>query len=313
MKNTLPTNKSWRRRGKVQKTGQLKVRPERLGHNGLASCRKSGGQVGRGTTCCLPTCVRSLSTTLQSAKNTKLNYRDRDWAIGPLVANGLWNEINMLAQYYSPSPWYSRDAEYVFFLHFLYLIVVVTIVVTGVATAMIDLWQIFSHQLFLQRTTRSFWLVEVSLTCWCMVLDIALLSKNCHMVGPDHPNKIFLGNHLTETERGDWVANHLLLVEDQVHCHLLMSSLHLTSLPPPLTWAQPSQGLALPDMCLRHRRKQGRPWRTSMAKISLVLTLLATLGSSPNRPLLPPEPPAGLRRHQLLHGGAGLQAPDEPF
>ena len=68
----------------MQKTGQLKVRPERLGHNGLASCRKSGGQVGRGTTCCLPTCVRSLSTTLQSAKNTKLNYRDRDWAIGPL-------------------------------------------------------------------------------------------------------------------------------------------------------------------------------------------------------------------------------------
>ena len=73
----------------MQKTGQLKVRPEMLGHNGLASCGKSGGQVGRGTTCCLPTCVRSLSTTLQSAKNTKLNYRDRDWAIGPLVANGL--------------------------------------------------------------------------------------------------------------------------------------------------------------------------------------------------------------------------------
>ena len=115
MKNTLPTNKSWRRRGKVQKTGQLKVRPERLGHNGLASCGKSGGQLGRGTTCCLPTCVRSLSTTLQSAKNTKLNYRDRDWAIGPLVANGLWNEISMLAQYYSPSPWYSRDAENVLF------------------------------------------------------------------------------------------------------------------------------------------------------------------------------------------------------
>ena len=206
----------------------------------------------------------------------------------------------------------TRKMQNMCFLHFLYLIVVVTIVVTGVATAMIDLWQIFSHQLFLQRTTRSFWLVEVSLTCWCMVLDIALLSKNCHMVGPDHPNKIFLGNHLTETERGDWVANHLLLVEDQVHCHLLMSSLHLTSLPPSLTWAQPSQGLALPG-CLRHRRKQGRPWRTSMAKISLVLTLLATLGSSPNRPLLPPEPPAGLRRHQLLHGGAGLQAPDEPF
>ena len=141
-----------------------------------------------------------------------------------------------------------------------------------------------------------------------MVLDIALLSKNCHMVGPDHPNKIFLGNHLTETERGGRVVKHLLLVEDQVHCHLLMSSLHLTSLPPSLTWAQPSQGLAQPG-CLRHRRKQGRPSRPSrMAKISLVLTLLATLGSSPNRPLLPPEPPAGLRRHQLLHGGAGLWA-----